>query len=428
MSIYDQGKPGHGYVECRWAILVSRPSGRKLRDFIPMTMDDGVTPLTFATEAEARAAATGPQHGPFMARIEDPWRIAMVYEPYPPLWRDEPEVRVKPARQTGSDGAQGSSAVARQTGTDVPHDLMTVHDNLVPMILAQCRDLASTPNPVMFTFIDTCAAQGLTSLRDVPTDVAHALWTEGLPALRDIGDAALDPARQLNAVSHLGLERGFCPKLAVLVYQYWLVHEVVDEQLHNSRSYEPHIGVPHMLQVELRAHGLTPVIAEWKVLYRGERACVVPMSPQHFVAPEDPSSLTTAAAVGPSPQAPTAPVRRRPNTAEEVLASMELSTFVVRSPPLCDFDRGATAVYLSDSRHVTFRPGNSVAVIEQIPYFGFVTLQVVNGRVEPTFYGTDSETCEIYVNKGPTMVVYVGKLPAFKIVVVPPLAVVPSRQ
>jgi hypothetical protein len=99
----------------------------------------------------------------------------------------------------------------------VPHDLMAVYDNLVPMIDAQCGDLASTSNPVMFTFIDTCAPQDNLNEGRVPADIARALWAQGPQALRDIGDAALDPSRQLDAVAQLGLQPGFRPNVAVMV-------------------------------------------------------------------------------------------------------------------------------------------------------------------------------------------------------------------
>jgi len=427
VSIYDQGKPGHGYVECRWAILVSRPSGRKLRDFIPMTMDDGVTPLTFATEAEARAAATGPQHGPFMARIEDPWRIAMVYEPYPPLWRDEPEVRVKRARQTGPDGARGSSAVARQTGAGVPHDLLAVYENLVPMIHAKCRDLAAISNPVMFMFIDTCGSQVPTSSRDVSADIARALWTEGLQELRDLADAALDPSSRLDVESRLGLERGFFPNLAVLVYQYWHVHEVIDGRLQTRHSYEPRVGVPHRLQVELRAHGCAPVIVGWKVLQREGSACAVPPPPRHFVGPVDlaPPSLPTAAARAAVDRA-VAEISHRQNEEAEAMFASKLPTFFVRSPPL---SRGRSLRFrLSDPVLVTFRAGDANDVLPDP--VGSVTLQTVNGLVVPTDYSLDSETYrfETFWPRGTAMVVYSGYRPAFKIVVIQPLQAVPSGR
>lgn len=320
---------------------------------------------------------------------------------------------------------------ASQTGAGAPLDLMAVHDNLVPMIHAQCGDLASALNPVMFAFIDTCAPRATTSMRDVPVDVARALWTQGLQALRDIGDAALEPCRRIDAMSRLGLERSFCPDLAVLVFQFWSVHGMRDGRIQKWHSYEPRAGMPHRLQVELRAHGCAPVVAEWKVAQQNGRVCVIPPPPHDFAGPIDlaPPRLPTAAEVEAIARRGAENRRRQIEEAEAKLASPQLPTFVVQSPPLRDFQIGlgkgsAALFHISSLCYATCRELDSGVVKDHWPE-GRVTLQVVDGLVVPTYYETGSESSEVFWFSGTTMVVNrPNGEPAFKVVVVQPPEVV----
>jgi hypothetical protein len=305
---------------------------------------------------------------------------------------------------------------------------MTVYDNLVPMIHAQCGDLASAPNPVMFAFIDTRAPQGTTSMRGASADIARALWEQGLQVLRDIGDAALDPSRQIDAMSRLGLEQGFCPDLTLLVFQFWSAHEMRDGRLQKSHSYEPRVGAPHRLQVELRAHGRAPVIFEWKVSQRDGNVCAVPPPPRHFVGPGDlrPPRLPTDEEIAASARLRDEDIRRA--IEEGKLASMQLPTFVVRPPPLRAFTKGMAWVHLGDSRHVTFQAGDSLATKDDWGNsLGHVRLQAVNGLVVPNFYDSGIESDEIIWPIDTMLVVYRPyEGPDFRIVVIQPSKVVSS--
>lgn len=274
MSSEGPGEPCYRYVyensEIRWAILVSLPVGYKgSHDFIPISDDDGETALTFATEADARAAATSPKYGPLLARIDYPWRIAPVVEPFPSYWPCESEMAASPRVPTQSVAARTSSrARKRRTRANAPLDLMAVQEGLGGMIWRLCWDLSFKSIPVALTFVDTRTPHVPSASLAVPTDIARALWAQGLPALRDTLDAALDPTRQVDAVSQLGLPRDFRPNVAVMVYQFWYVPEIFDGRLQKRKvqSFEPRSGVPHMLQTELRAHGCVPVVAEDMVL------------------------------------------------------------------------------------------------------------------------------------------------------------------
>lgn len=312
----------------------------------------------------------------------------------------------------------------RQATAGGPLDLIAVYENLVTMIRARCRGLDAGSNPVVFMFIDTGAPQEATSMRSVPTEISRALWRQGPQALRDIADAVLDPSRQIDTAPELGLEQGFCPDLAVLVFQFWADHEVREGRLQEKRSYQRCAGVPHRLQVELRSHGCVPVSAEWKVLQRDGRPCVVPMLLRRRTGPVDlpPLRLPTDSDV--ASLARLAAESRRVLIAEiqAKLASMQLPTFVVRSPPLQEFHDGSASVHVRDSRYVTFRAGGEGAALDGWPDdLGIVTLQVEGGLVVPTFYGTYSESDESFSSSGATMVVYRsdGK-PGFRIEVIQP--------
>jgi hypothetical protein len=256
-------------VKYGWAILVTLPTGYKSHDYNVIAADDGVTPVIFAPEEEAHAAATGPKYGPLLARIDYPWRIAVVTDPFPYYWLPEPEVAADSPVLAGSAAARSAAvAQARQIGVDAPLDLMEERNRLRYVIAALGRDLSFTSIPVVLRFLDNCGTPEPSATQAVPTDIACALWEEGLPALRDALDAALDPARQVDAVFRLGLPRGFRPNVAVMVYQFWPVPEVFDGRLtkRKQQSYKPIGGVPQRMQEELRAHGCVPIVAEWVVL------------------------------------------------------------------------------------------------------------------------------------------------------------------
>jgi hypothetical protein len=157
---------------------------------------------------------------------------------------------------------------------------MAAYDSLGGLIGPLSWEISRTSIPVVLTFVDTCVPYLPSASRAVPTDIACALWAEGLVAVRGALDAALDPSRQADAISRLGLPQGFRPNVAVMVYHFWPLPEVFDGELQRKKrqSYEPRTGVPHMLQEELRAHGCVPVIAELIVFPwtdRGHLACMV---------------------------------------------------------------------------------------------------------------------------------------------------------
>lgn len=314
-------------------------------------------------------------------------------------------------------------ASVRQSGVGVSQDLMTVYENLVPMIRAHCAEMDSASNPVLFAFIDTSAPLGTTLTTEVPTAIARELWRQGLPALHDVLGAALDPARRLDAVPRLGLRPGDCPDLAVLVYQYWASPEVVEGRLQKTESCQPRTGVPHVLQVELRAHGYAPLVAKWKVLPRREGFCVVPVAPRHFGRAEEPLGSMAASSPTAEPRVPREPLACRSETADEELATMQLPTFLVQSPSLRDW---SDVVYLNDPVLVRYRAEDS-QVPKAAPFAtGFVTLDVVNELVVPTFYGDNEARQEDFLIRGTTMWVYDRERPIYKIVVIQPLKVAPS--
>jgi hypothetical protein len=260
------------------------PTGYKSHDYNVIAADDGVTPVIFETEDEARAVATGPKYGPLLARIDYPWRIAIVTDPFPYWWFLEPEAAADPQVLAGSAAAQSAEgAQAGQSGVDAPFDLMAAYDSLRNMVAVLSSDLesAGTSIPVILGLFHTCAPHLPTI---VPTDIACALWAEGLPTLRNALDAALDPARQVDAVSLLGLPPGFRPNVAVMVHQFWPVPHVFDGRLlrkEKRQTYKPN-GLPRRLHQELRAHGCVPVVAESMVL---PGIGIHTMVPAHYAQP-----------------------------------------------------------------------------------------------------------------------------------------------
>jgi len=298
----------------------------------------------------------------------------------------------------------------------VPHDLLAVYENLVPTIHAHCGSLDCTSNPVMFSFFDTSALQTTTSRMEVATDIARALWVEGRGALRDVADAALDPLRRLDAVARLGLRPGFYPDVAVLAFQIWPTHDVTDGRPPRDQSYEPRPGAPHVLQVELHAHGGLPLIAKWRFVQRSDGPHVIPKAPWHAEASQDSTR----------PMAAPRPLAVRYGSADAELAAMQLPTYFVQSPPLRNW---SDVVFLNDPVLVKFRTDDS-QVAKADPFAtGFVRLELlVNGLIVPTFYGDNEARPESFLIRGATMWVYDGNRLIFKIVVVPPLAVVPSRR
>ncbi len=141
-------------VKYGWAILVTLPTGYKSHDYNVIAADDGVTPVIFATEEEARAAATGPKYGPLLARIDYPWRIAVVTDPFPYYWLPEPEVAADSPVLAGSAAARSAAvAQARQIGVDAPLDLMEERNRLRYVIAALGRDLSFTSIPVVLRFL-----------------------------------------------------------------------------------------------------------------------------------------------------------------------------------------------------------------------------------------------------------------------------------
>jgi hypothetical protein len=213
-----------------------------------------------------------------------------VSEPFPGYWPAEPEVPANPSVATESNATRAAAgARAQQTGAAAPLDLLAEYwNNKVLRVIGDLQwDLSFTNIPVMLTLVDIYAPYVPSPSLPVPTDIACALWAEGLPAVRDTLDAALDPSRQADTVSRLGLPRDFRPNVAVMVYQFWPLPEIFDGRLRRKKpqSYEPRTGVPHMLQTELRAHGCVPVISEMIVFPRTDQSRLGCMVRPHYALP-----------------------------------------------------------------------------------------------------------------------------------------------
>jgi hypothetical protein len=258
---------------------------------------------------------------------------------------------------------------------------------------------------------------------EVPTAIARELWSQGLPALHDVIDAALDPSRQLDAVARLGLPDGFCPDLAVLVFQFWPIHDVADGRPQTGESHEPRPDAPRVLQVKLQTHGGSPLIAKWRVVQRSDGPLVVPEAPWHAGGSQDAAPSMAATALKPSPR----PLTVRYGSSDEELEAMQLPTYFVQSPPLNDCRHsGWERVWLNDPVLVRLRVEDSQVAKVDTFATSFVRLDAVDGLIVPTFYGDNEARPESFLIRGTTMWVYAGERPIYKIVVIQPLKGVPS--
>jgi hypothetical protein len=85
-------------------------------------------------------------------------------------------------------------------------------------------------------------------------------------------------------------------------------------------------------------------------------------------------------------------------------------------------------IHLGDSRYVTPQDEDARNLNGGPEFRGFVTLQVQNGLIVPTFYGTHEAEQYSFLPRGTTMVAcWPGGVPYFKIVVIQPLTVVSSE-